>query len=138
MPNLHPLSDLLLTTFDLWLQALNFLSLSLRPPGARAAQNLFLRKPWARYLELRLARRFAWREALTLLVAPRTRWGSEPIVDRATRTLTVVSVFSSAHCLISLRSEEYNPVRAYLALGTRWWWPVAPWFQQIQAHSLWR
>jgi hypothetical protein len=51
MPNLHSLSNLLLTTFDLLLDALNFFRLSLQPRRAVAAENLFLRKQLALYLE---------------------------------------------------------------------------------------
>jgi hypothetical protein len=42
---------LLLTTFDLWLDALRFVRLSLRRPSALAAENLFIRKQLALYLE---------------------------------------------------------------------------------------
>ncbi len=51
MPNLHSLSNLLLTTFDLLLDALRFIGVSLRPRCALAAENLFLRKQLALYLE---------------------------------------------------------------------------------------
>ena len=91
MPNLHSLSDLLLTTSDLLLDALRFIRLSLRLRCTLAAENLFLRKQLALYLErqvkprrarlgtrftlVMLARLFAWREALTI-VKPDTfiRW----------------------------------------------------------------
>ncbi len=91
MPNLHSLSNLLLTTFDLSLDALNFIRLSVQPRCALAAENLFLRKQLALYLErqvkprrarhatrftlVMLARLFAWGEALTI-VRPDTfiRW----------------------------------------------------------------
>jgi putative transposase len=51
MPNLNSLSNVLLTTFDLLLDALRFIGLSLRPQCALAAENLFLRKQLALYLE---------------------------------------------------------------------------------------
>src|ERR1700740_836667 len=88
MPKLDPLSDLLL---HLLLDALRFIRLSLRPHCALAAENLFLRKQLALYLERKVkARRasdatrltlvllsslFAWRRALTI-VQPDTfiRW----------------------------------------------------------------
>lgn len=91
MPKLVSLSNLLLTALDLLLDALRFIRLSLRPHCALAAENLFLRKQMALYLERkvkpRLARDatrftlvwlsslFAWREALTI-VKPDTfiRW----------------------------------------------------------------
>ncbi len=83
MPNLHCLSNLLLTTFDLLLDALNFIRLGLQPRCALAAENLFLRKQLALYRESQvkprrakvatkltlvlLSRLFAWREALTVV-----------------------------------------------------------------------
>jgi putative transposase len=91
MPKLDFLLKLLLTTFDLLLDALKFIRLSLRPNSALAAENLFLRKQLALYLERKvkphrasdatrltlvlLSRRFAWRQALTI-VKPDTliRW----------------------------------------------------------------
>jgi len=51
MPNLNSLSKVLLTTFDLLLDVLSFTRLSLRPRYALAAENLFLRKQLALYLE---------------------------------------------------------------------------------------
>jgi hypothetical protein len=45
---------LLLTSFDLWLDALRFISLSLRPNWALVAENLFLRKQLALYLERKM------------------------------------------------------------------------------------
>lgn len=77
--------------FDLLLDALRFIRLSLRPHCAVAAENLFLRKQLALYLERQvkprrardatrftlvwLSRLFAWRGALTI-VRPDTfiRW----------------------------------------------------------------
>ena len=91
MPKLDPLSNLRLTALDLLLDALGFMRLSLRPDCALAAENLFLRKQLALYLERKvkpcrardasrftlilLSRLFAWREALTI-VKPDTfiRW----------------------------------------------------------------
>ena len=91
MPNVSSLSNVLLTTFDLLLDALRFMGVSLRPRCALAAENLFLRKQLALYLERKvnphrakaptkltlvlLSRLFAWREALTV-VKPATliRW----------------------------------------------------------------
>ncbi len=77
--------------FDLLLDVLGFIRVSLRPLCALAAENLFLRKQLALYLERKvkplrakvaskmtlvlLSRLFAWREALTV-VKPDTfiRW----------------------------------------------------------------
>lgn len=91
MPKLDSLSHLLLTTFNLLLDALRFIGLCLRPHCAVAAENLFLRKQLALYLERKVNPRragdatrftlvllssfFAWREALTI-VQPDTfiRW----------------------------------------------------------------
>jgi putative transposase len=91
MPKLDFLLKLLLTTFDLLLDAPRYLRLSLRPNSVLAAENLFLRKQLALYLERKvkprrasdatrltlvlLSRRFAWRQALTI-VKPDTliRW----------------------------------------------------------------
>ncbi len=83
MLKLNSLSDLLLTTLDLLLDALSFIKISLRLKFALAAANLFLRKELALYLERRvrpqraknatrltlvlLSRLFAWREALTIV-----------------------------------------------------------------------
>jgi len=91
MPKLNSRSDLLLTALDLLLDAVRFVKLILRPRSALAAENLFLRKQLALYLERKvkprraraaarvtlvwLSRLFAWREALTV-VKPETflRW----------------------------------------------------------------
>jgi putative transposase len=91
MPKLNSLPCLLLTTFDLLLDALRLIRLSLQPNWALVAENLFLRKQLALYLERKvkprrardatrltlvfLSRLFAWRQALTL-VKPDTliRW----------------------------------------------------------------
>ncbi len=91
MPKLDSLSNVLLTIFILLLDALRFTKVSLRPRCALAAENLFLRKQLALYLERKvkprrakaatkltlvlLSRLFAWREALTV-VEPDTliRW----------------------------------------------------------------
>ena len=91
MPKLDFLSNALLTMFDLLLDTLMFIRVSLRPRCALAAENLFLRKQLALYLERKvkprrakasakltlvlLSRLFAWREALTV-VKPETliRW----------------------------------------------------------------
>ena len=91
MPKLDSQSNLLLTMFDLLLDALRFIRLNLRPLGVLAVENLFLRKQLALYLEHKvnprrardatpftlvlLSRLFAWREALTI-VKPDTfiRW----------------------------------------------------------------
>src|SRR5215472_14810916 len=51
MPKLNSLNHLLLTTFDLWMDVLRFIRLSLQPNWALAAENLFLRKQLALYLE---------------------------------------------------------------------------------------
>jgi len=50
MPQLDSLSNVLLTLFDLLLDALRFIRVSLRPRCALAAENLFLRKQLALYL----------------------------------------------------------------------------------------
>ena len=91
MPKLNSLSNLVLTTLDLLLDALRFIKLILRPRSALVAENLFLRKQLALCLERQvkprrakvptrltlvlLSRLFAWREALTI-VKPDTliRW----------------------------------------------------------------
>ena len=87
MPKLNSLAHVLLTTFDLWLDALSFIKLSLQPNRALVAENLFLRKQLALYLERKvkprratdatrltlilLSRLFAWRRAL-IIVKPET------------------------------------------------------------------
>jgi len=94
MPKFDCLSNLLLTLFDLCGDALGFIRLSLRPRRALVAENLFLRKQLALYLERQvkprrakvatrltlvlLSKLFAWREALTI-VKPETfiRWHRE-------------------------------------------------------------
>ena len=91
MPKLNCLHHLPLTTFDLWLDALKFVKLSLQPNRALVAENLFLRKQLALYLERKvkpsrakaatkltlvlLSKLFPWPEALTI-VKPDTffRW----------------------------------------------------------------
>jgi putative transposase len=91
MSKLNSLPHPLLTSFDLWLDALRFIRLSLRPNWALVAENLFLRKQLALYLERKmkprhatdatrltlalLSRLFAWRRAL-IIVKPETliRW----------------------------------------------------------------
>jgi hypothetical protein len=49
MPNLHPLPNMLLTEFDLRLDALSLIGTSLRPRCAPAAENLFVHKQLAMY-----------------------------------------------------------------------------------------
>src|SRR5215510_9880315 len=79
------------TIFSVFLDALTFMRLCLRPTAAVAAENLFLRKQLGLYIErkvkprratdsirftlARLSRRFDWREAL-VVVKPDTliRW----------------------------------------------------------------
>ena len=91
MRKLDSLSNLLGTLFDLMLDALRLVRVSLRSRCALAAENLFLRKQLALYVErnlkprraetptkltlVLLSRLFAWREALTV-VKPDTliRW----------------------------------------------------------------
>ena len=51
MAKSNPLSKRLLTTFDLLLDALKFIRLSLQPRCTLAAENLFVRKQLALYLE---------------------------------------------------------------------------------------
>ena len=83
MPKFDRLPHLLLTQIDLWLDGLRFIRLSLRPRCALAAENLFLRKQLALYLERKvkprraktaakltlvwLSKLFAWREALAVI-----------------------------------------------------------------------
>jgi len=91
MPKVDRLFSLLLTIFDLLLDAFRFIRLSLQPCCTLAAENLFLRKQLALYLErhvepprprtatkltlVLLSRLFPWRKALTI-VKPETfiRW----------------------------------------------------------------
>jgi len=91
MPKLNFLGNVLLIMFDLSRDTLRFIRVNLRARRAWAAENLFLRKQWALYLERKvkprraeaatklalvlLSRLFAWREALTV-VKPDTliRW----------------------------------------------------------------
>src|SRR5215831_10667868 len=91
MPKLHSLSNMLRTASDLLLDALRFARGIVRPRAALAAENLFLRKQLALYLERQvkprrprvaarltlvlLSRPFPWRPALTI-VKPETfvRW----------------------------------------------------------------
>ena len=91
MPKVDRLFSLLLTIFDLLLEAWRFIRLSLQPRCTLAAENLFLRKQLALYLErhveprppraaakftlVLLSRLFPWRPALTI-VKPDTfvRW----------------------------------------------------------------
>jgi len=47
MPKLDSLPNVVLTLFDLGLDALRFIGTSLRPRGALVAENLFLRKQLA-------------------------------------------------------------------------------------------
>ena len=94
MSKLNSLSHVVVTALDLLLDVLRFVRLSLQPRSALAAENLFLRKQLALYLDRQvkprrakaatkltlvlLSRRFAWREALTV-VKPETfiRWHRE-------------------------------------------------------------
>lgn len=91
MPKVDRSFSLLLTIFDLLLDALRFIRHSLQPRCTLAAENLFLRKQLALYLERQveprrpraaakltlvlLSRLFPWRPALTI-VKPDTfvRW----------------------------------------------------------------
>jgi hypothetical protein len=59
MPQLDSLYNLLLTALDLLLDALRFIRLSLRPHCSLAAENLFLRKQLALYLERKVKPRRA-------------------------------------------------------------------------------
>jgi putative transposase len=91
MPKLDFLSNVLLTMFDLLRDTLKFIRVSLRPRWALAAENLFLRKQLALYIERRvkprrakasakltlvlLSRLFAWRYALPVVKPDTvTRW----------------------------------------------------------------
>jgi len=51
MPKAARLFSLLVTIFDLLLDAFRFIRLSLQPRGSLAAENLFLRKQLALHLE---------------------------------------------------------------------------------------
>jgi len=91
MPKVDRLFWVLLTIFDLLLDALRFIRLGVQPRCALAAENLFLCKQLALYLERQveprrpraaakvtlvlLSRLFPWRQALTI-VKPDTfvRW----------------------------------------------------------------
>jgi putative transposase len=80
MPTFGSVSNLLGTLFNLWLDALRLVRASLRPRCTLAAENLFLRKQLALYLERKvkprrakaptkltpvlLSRMFVWLEAL--------------------------------------------------------------------------
>src|SRR6516225_582801 len=106
MPKLRSLSELLLTIFHLLLDLLRLIGAGMQPRCRLAAENLFLRKQLALYLERQvkprrakvatrltlvlLSKVFAWREVLTV-VRPETlirwhrqgfglfwRWKSEP------------------------------------------------------------
>ncbi len=59
MPKLDSLSNLLLTALNLLLDALRFIRLGLRPHCALAAENLFLRKQLALYLQRKIKPRRA-------------------------------------------------------------------------------
>ena len=59
MPNLDSLPNLLLTMFDLLLDVLRFIGLSLRPNWALVAENPFVRKQLALYLERKVKSRRA-------------------------------------------------------------------------------
>ncbi len=77
------LFHILLTPFDLWRDGLRFIRLSFRPRCALAAEELFLRKQLAFYLERKVKPRrantatkltlvwlsnlFVWREALAVV-----------------------------------------------------------------------
>jgi len=91
MPKVDRFHSLLLTMFGLLLDAFRFFRISVQPRCTLAAENLFLRKQLALYLERRveprrpktaaklslvlLSRVFPWRQALTI-VKPETfiRW----------------------------------------------------------------
>ena len=91
MPRLHSSFDLLLTIFRILLDSLRLIGASLQPRCRLAAENLFLRKQLAMYLERQakphranattrltlvlLSKLFVWREVLTV-VKPETftRW----------------------------------------------------------------
>src|SRR5215469_16061081 len=83
MSKLNSLSHVVVTALDLLLDVLRFVRLSLQPRSALAAENLFLRKQLALYVERKvkprrakaatkltlvlLSRLSAWREALTVV-----------------------------------------------------------------------
>ena len=72
MLKLNSLSALPLNTLCLLLDALRFIKLSLRPRSALAAENLFLRKQLALYLERKAKPQRAKDAArLTLVLLPR-------------------------------------------------------------------
>ena len=68
MPKLDSLPNVLLTMFDLCLGAVRFIGTSLRPRAALAAENLFLRKQLALYLERKVKPRRAEAAAKLALV----------------------------------------------------------------------
>src|SRR5262245_38889990 len=83
MSKLNSPPHLLLTNFDLWLDTLRFIRPILQPDWALAAENLFLRKQLALYVERKakprratdatgltvvlLSRLFTWRRALIIV-----------------------------------------------------------------------
>jgi len=70
MPKLHPLFGLLLTTFDLLLDSLRLIGASLQTRCRLAAENLFLRKQLALYLERQVRPRRAKAATRLTLVLP--------------------------------------------------------------------
>jgi len=72
LPKLDFLSNVLLILFDLLLDALRFIRVSLRPRCAMAAENLILRKQLALYLERKVKpRRAKAATQLTLVLLSR-------------------------------------------------------------------
>src|SRR5207244_8332167 len=68
MPKLNSPPHLLLNTFDLLLDALRLIGLSLQPNWALVAENLFLRKQLALYLERKVKPRRASDATRLLLI----------------------------------------------------------------------
>lgn len=92
MPKLDSLSIVLLTVFDLWLDARRFIRLSLRPRCALSAENLFLRKQLALYLECKVKpQRASDATRLTLVLL------SRPVQCRQALTIVKPDTFIRWH-----------------------------------------
>ena len=118
MPKLRSLSELLLTIFHLLLDSLRLIGASLQPRCRLAAENLFLRKQLALYLERQvkprrakaaarltlvlLSKLFVWREVLTV-VKPETfiRWHRQGV-----RAVLEVEIEAARTAADSCRASE--------------------------------
>src|SRR5215467_13198564 len=84
MPKLNCLSHVAVTALDLLLDALRFVRLSLQPRSALAAENLFVRKQLALYLDqhVQAALRASAESGITIIArAPRRAARSNPPQD---------------------------------------------------------